>query len=259
MKKSIVFAVLASVLLYSTTACSQMKVIKGSDKYITRKASVDSFHGIKVTGSPDVIYTQTTGQPSIEIYGQDNIVPLVEAIIEKGTLVIKFKNNTNITNVRNLEVKVNGPALEKISVAGSGGVFFPKGLETDNKLSLKVAGSGDIQGDKVVCSSLEMSVAGSGDIKLTGVDCPAVRGSVAGSGDIYVSGSGENASFSVAGSGDVHAQGFEAENVEARVSGSGDIRCFATQKLSGGVSGSGDVRYKGNPEISFSKKGLRRL
>lgn len=260
MKKSfIITAILTMVLATTAVSCNTSKEVKGSKNYITRRASLENFHSLRVAGSPDVVYIQSNKQPGIEIYGQDNIVPLIEAIIENGTLIIKFKKNTTITNVRKLEIKVTGPALREATVQGSGDISFADGMKTDNALSLQVRGSGDIDGNRIEAQTLDLRVQGSGDIKLHRVRTSETTATVQGSGDIHINGKSRNANYKVNGSGDIHAQDLEVENVEARVSGSGDIRCFATKTLTGGVSGSGDVSYKGNPEISFSKKGLRRL
>jgi len=233
--------------------------VVGSKNYITKNVDVESFNHIIVQGSPDLIYTQTSsGKPKIEIYGSDNIVPLIETIVNDNTLTVKFKSNTNISNPGKLEIRVTAPNIESMGVKGSGDIYIPKGMSTSN-LILKVSGSGDITGKDINCDALNLSVGGSGDITLNRVKATNVNAKVSGSGDITIDGTTTNADYSVAGSGDITAKNLKADNVQAVVSGSGDITCHADKSLTGKVRGSGDVGYKGNPEISFSKKGLRKL
>lgn len=258
MKSLYSLALVAAILLSTVTACAQNHVV-ANKKYITKNIDVKSFKHISVLGSPDVIYTQTNGgKPTVEIYGSDNIIPLLEVTVNDNTLSVNFKKNTSISNSGKLEIRVSAPAVESMKVRGSGDISIPNGMSTSG-LALNVQGSGDISGKNITCNDLEISVAGSGDIKLSNVKATNIQANVAGSGDIELNGKATNAKFNVAGSGDISAQKLEAENVQANVSGSGDITCHAIKTLKGKVNGSGDVGYKGNPEISFSKKGLRKL
>lgn len=258
MKNLFTHIFIAVLVLSTATACAQNRVV-GSKKYITKNVNVESFKHIAAIGSVDVIYTQTDGgKPQIEIYGSDNIVPLIETTVEHNTLTVKYKKNTSVNNPGKLEIRVSAPAVESMKISGSGDIFIPKGISTPT-LSIKISGSGDIDGKKITCNNLDMSVSGSGDIKLTGIKATNVNANVSGSGDVELEGTTANANYHVTGSGDVTAHKLIADEVQATVSGSGDITCHATKTLKGKVSGSGDVGYKGNPEISFSKKGLRKL
>ena len=191
---------------------------------------------------------------------------------------IGFKKNVNVS-YKKLEVRVSAETLNGISVAGSGDIFLKNGLQTDDNLTINVAGSGDIKGSGIKCNDMKVSVAGSGDINANNITCNNLKVSVAGSGDMIlknvtaagteasVAGSGsatitgttQTASYSVAGSGDLLTEGYEAQRVSASVAGSGSIKCFATEFLKVRTSGSGKVGYKGNPELDYPKKSLYKL
>lgn len=256
MKKNLLSGLMAIMVLFSMTACAQ---ITGSKNYITKKVNIGAFQGIKLMGSPDVIYTQREGAPSVEIYGSDNIVPLIETYVEEGYLIIKYKKNTQIRNSGKLEVRVTAPAINQLSVSGSGDVKLTNGITTPKDLSISIAGSGDIEGGKIKCNNLSVKISGSGDINLTGIDAGRAEVRIAGSGNIDVAGNCTDLEYSVSGSGDINGANLKARNVAAHISGSGDIKCHATESLKGGVSGSGAVGYKGSPRIEFSKKGLYKL
>ncbi|NDV58099.1 head GIN domain-containing protein [Bacteroides sp. 519] len=256
--RNLVVAITALITI-SVIACAQ-NTITGNKNYTTKKVDVkNEFTAITVNGSPDVYYTQTSGKPSVEIYGSSNIIPYVEVFVKGETLIVQYKRNTSINNPGKLEIRVSAPDVSTMTVHGSGDIYIEKGINTNKDLSFNVHGSGDIQGKNLKCNTLAASVHGSGDINFSGVSCSNIDANVHGSGDIVLNGKARNASYHVSGSGDITANGLQANNVEAYVNGSGDIRCFATDKLSGKVSGSGDVGYKGNPEIDFSRKGLHKL
>ena len=223
-------------------------------------------------------FTQKSGRPEVEVYTSDNIVDLLDIKVKDNTLYIGFKKDVNVS-YKKLEVRVSAETLNGISVAGSGDVFLKNGLQTNDNLSINVAGSGDIKGSGIKCNDMKVSVAGSGDINADNITCNNLKVSVAGSGDMVlrnvtatgteasVAGSGsatitgttQTATYSVAGSGDLLTEGYEAQRVTASVAGSGSIKCFATEFLKARTSGSGKIGYKGNPELDYPKKSLYKL
>lgn len=275
-------------LIISTTACSQSKnyssgnwsnkKVVASNTYVTKDIKVDNFKKISVAGSPDVTFTQKSGHPEVEVYTSDNIIDLLDIKVKDNTLYIGFKKNVNVS-YKKLDVRVSAETLNGISVAGSGDIFLKNGLQTDDNLTINVAGSGDIKGSGIKCNDMKVSVAGSGDINANNITCNNLKVSVAGSGDMIlknvtatgteasVAGSGsatitgttQTASYSVAGSGDLLTEGYETQRVSASVAGSGSIKCFATEFLKVRTSGSGKVGYKGNPELDYPKKSLYKL
>lgn len=245
---------------FSTTSCSQGPIIKGSKNYITKEVKVSNFNAIKLMGSADITYQQSS-KTEVKIYGSDNIIPLLETFVDGNTLIIKFKKNTHIMNVGKLDIKVSSPDLNQLSINGSGDVKFANGIQTQGNIELGINGSGDIQGKSFKCRNMSISINGSGDISLHQINSAKCSAQISGSGDITLSGKTIDAEYHISGSGDISASGLEAINVTATTSGSGDISCFANGgKLSGRVSGSGDVSYKGNPkDIDFPRKGLHKM
>ena len=180
-------------------------------------------------------------------------------MVQNNSLTVKFKNNTSIQNRGKLEIRVSGPALNRIALSGSGDIKLVNGIQTDDNLNIKIQGSGDIAGNKISCNLLSLSINGSGDMTLNRIDALKAEVGINGSGDISLSGTCKNAEYSINGSGDIQASELETENVTTSINGSGDISCYATESLKGRVSGSGEVAYRGEPQIDFSKKGLRKL
>lgn len=90
--KSISISSFAAILLiWTITACSPSNRVTGSNNYITKQIKVEKFNGLQLTGSPDVIYKQAQGKPSVEVYGQDNIVELLDIYVQNNSLTVKFK------------------------------------------------------------------------------------------------------------------------------------------------------------------------
>ena len=126
--KSISISSFAAILLiWTITACSPSNRVTGSNNYITKQIKVEKFNGLQLTGSPDVIYKQAQGKPSVEVYGQDNIVELLDIYVQNNSLTVKFKNNTSIQNRGKLEIRVSGPALNRIALSDMEQDRCPKG------------------------------------------------------------------------------------------------------------------------------------
>lgn len=279
MKGKTFVAVLAALLM-GCNACSQVwnaKRIKESKNYVTKEIKVDNFHELNVVGSPSVHFTQKAGKPSVKIHTSDNIAEALNIYEKNGTLYVGFKKDYNVSYSK-LDIEITAADLNSISLSGSGDIYLDNGLNTD-KLTVSLAGSGDIAGKNIRCTQLTASLGGSGDVNLTDVECSTatanlrgsgdlalqglltstVTASIAGSGDLTVAGKAEKASYKVTGSGDLHATGMKANYVNARVSGSGDITCHATDYLKAYTTGSGSIGYKGNPQLDIAKKGIHKL
>lgn len=284
---SIILSLALSVLNFSACAGQQYshnhqngmwgETVKASGNYVTKNIRVDDFTKLNIAGSLDVSYSQKPGKPQVEIYTSDNVVNLLDIRVKNGALNVGFKKNTRVS-YNKLEIRISSPTLNVLNLAGSGDVELVNGLKTDD-LKISVAGSGDVEGSRIVCTDLTISIAGSGDIECDDITCDNLKASVAGSGDMklknvtanftqasvagsgtaILSGSTQEAEYSVAGSGDLFASDFVARRASATVSGSGDIKCHATDFLKARTSGSGNVGYKGNPELDYPKKGLYKL
>lgn len=260
--KTCSFVVLLIGMLMPLTASSCLnngQRISGSKNYITQEVKVEPFNAIKLMGSADIIYQQDS-RTHVEIYGSDNIVPLLDTYVEGNTLIVKFKKNTTIWNKGKLEVRVFSPELNKLTINGSGDIKLVNGIQTEQDIELGINGSGNILGEGFSCQQMSVFINGSGNISLQQIQSKECIAKVAGSGNIKLNGETVNAKYSISGSGNIGASALKASNVGASTTGSGCIRCYASGKLVARVKGSGDIAYKGEPkEIDFPRKGLRKL
>ncbi|KAA6324576.1 hypothetical protein EZS27_026108 [termite gut metagenome] len=233
--------------------------VEASKNYVTRVVETDHFNAISLSGSLNVVYTQTDDEVHVEVYGSDNIVDLLDVYTKNGSLIVGFKKNVQVYNGKEVEVRVFAPSLDKMKITGSGDIIIASGLKTDGDLFLSVTGSGDVTGSDIRCAQLSLSVTGSGDIELNDVEVENTQAHVTGSGDINLSGTTQRADYSVSGSGDIDAVRLEADQVSANTTGSGDISCYAVSFLTARRVGSGSIFYKGDPEIDTSQKGIHKL
>ena len=256
--KSLKVTSMLAVLMFLFITGMQAQTVTPSKKYITKELNnVSNFSSIKVLGSTDVEYRQSSGSKTeISIYGSDNLVDLLEVSTANGVLQVNIKKGVKIlSGERRLKVIASSPSLDEVDIKGSADVYL-KGTIKGADLTLNITGSGDIEAENLQYTNIFALVKGSGDIDLKNVKATTVVSEVNGSGDINMKGSAQKATLTVNGSGDISAEKLAATNVVATVAGSGDIVCYASGQLDARVSGSGDIEYKGSPSV-VNKQGKK--
>ena len=252
--KSLKVTSMLAVLMFLFITGMQAQTVTPSKKYITKELNnVSNFSSIKVLGSTDVEYRQSSGSKTeISIYGSDNLVDLLEVSTANGVLQVNIKKGVKILS---LKVIASSPSLDEVDIKGSADVYL-KGTIKGVDLTLNITGSGDIEAENLQYTNLSAYIKGSGDIDVKNVKGTTVKTIVSGSGDVNIKGAAKWAALTVNGSGDISADKLAATEVIATVSGSGDISCYASKQLDAKVSGSGDIEYKGNPSI-LNKQGRK--
>ncbi len=228
----------------------------------SEERSVKPFNAVTNTCPFDVIYEQSREQYVI-VEGDEDVFDRLHTDVRHGELEISI-DRARYRNVR-LRVRVGSPDITKLNMDGSGAIECQSDIVADGELTLRVAGSGDLNTGYVKCRSLETSVAGSGDLRVQRIEASDMEVSVTGSGDwsakevladnlkVSLAGSGDididyanvesKLTASVAGSGDISVNG-KANDVEAKVIGSGDISGRLTYKsINRTKSGSGDIDW----------------
>lgn len=271
--KSLIFTISISVLLILSVSAATKKQINitASNKYITKEiGSVQDFNKIVSTGFATVEYKQSSGRPKVSIYGSDNVIEYFDVYTEKGTLVIKMRDNVNV-NVKGdhkITITASSPDLYSGVISGSGKLNVANGIDTRQDAVFTVTGSGRIEVKSLKCSDLKTVVSGSGKVYVKNISCKDIHASVTGSGKVdvenarcgnanaNVSGSGklslsglaEKANYSVTGSGKIEGGQLKAPNTQVVISGSGKTSCYAEDVLNARITGSGKVEYYGNPQ-----------
>ncbi|MBO4724712.1 MAG: DUF2807 domain-containing protein [Bacteroidaceae bacterium] len=202
---------------------------------------VRPFDGVVNTCPFDVYYEQSDVQYVI-VEGDEEYFDRLHTDVKRGVLEISIEP-ARYRNVR-LRVRVGSPEITLLSMAGSGSIICKSNIVTDDDLSLRMAGSGDLVTANITCDNLQSSLTGSGDLKLGRVEAEDVDVNVSGSGDWGASRiKADNLEISLAGSGDVDIVNVDIDdNLSASVAGSGDIRVSGhAHNVTAKVAGSGDI------------------
>jgi hypothetical protein len=188
------------------------------------------FTGLALSLPGTVEVRSGSGTEGVTIETDDNLLPLIETVVEDGTLKLRSKRGTNV-RTRNLKIVVQARELDRLSLGGSGTIVAD--ALRGSRLKFDIGGSGSIKVGRIEGESASINLGGSGDLK-------------AGEGSV------RSVSVSVGGSGTVDMARVRTENASITVAGSGDATLWVRDALSLTVAGSGDVGYYGDPRITTS-------
>jgi hypothetical protein len=206
--------------------------VQGNGKIVKQNRDVGHFSALatSVGGSVEIRMGATE---SVSVESDDNIVPLIETVVEGGTLRIRPVRKDMHLDTRTMKIVVQVRTLDKIAVAGSGSVDA-------NQLRVE---------------NLAVNVGGSGSINLRDIQSESVTIALGGSGDLKASGNTERMQVSIGGSGRVQAERLAARTAAVSIGGSGQATVWAAKSLNLSVAGSGDIAYYGDPSVSKSVVG----
>jgi hypothetical protein len=202
--------------------------VQGNGVIKRQQRELGHFNGVSSTLSAKVeIRIGTTESVTIET--DDNLLPLIEAVVEDGILNLRTtKRNMNL-QTRTLKIVVQARALDHISLGGSG----------------------SIDSDALRARKIQVDLGGSGTVNLKGIEADAMSVNLGGSGDVTAAGgTAKNVSMSIGGSGNVKMGQVRSDTVSVTIAGSGAATVWAQKSLSLTVAGSGDVNYYGDPHVT---------
>jgi hypothetical protein len=226
--------------LASSLGWGDGELVQGSGNVTRQARKVEHFTGLAVA-VPGNVELRIGNSEGVTIETDDNLQPLIETVVEGGTLKIQpAKRNLGI-RTRNLKIVVQARSVERISLAGSG----------------------TVEADPLRAPKLKFDIGGSGSINVKNLEAESVAVIIGGSGDLKVGGgSARQLSVTIGGSGNVEMGQVKADSASVKVGGSGEATLWAANALSMTIAGSGNVNYYGDPTLSktvLGSGGARRL
>jgi len=222
MKQLIV--ILSALVLFSSC---RYKHIQGNGIIAKQSRTAAKANRIKMAGNFEVEISQAS-TTSIQIEGDENLLPFIIVEDRGGYLVIKERDYFSYSSTDGIKIFISTPNLEEVILAGSGNIIGKSKFIGSDKLVLKIAGSGDMKME---------------------VNTPRVESEIAGSGTISIKGETKEENIKIAGVGNFYADELKAENAKVSIAGSGDVKVFAASELEVNIAGAGSVFYKGNPNL----------
>lgn len=201
---------------------------KGNGISVNQEINTDEFNKISINSFVDVYYTQTTGEQSITLTCDENLIEYYKVEVRDGELVVDCKNAI-LNHKVDTYINVCSPTLHGVTVSGSGDLHIDESITVEKDFSLKLSGSGDADIAGINAESATVSISGSGDVEIDNMKV-------------------ESAQINNSGSGDVEIDHLTAEIIKVTTTGSGDctLGCKDSGSLDIQISGSGDITLSGS-------------
>ena len=188
----------------------------------------------------DTIQSSVTG--IVEVYKNDvckviicidsNLEKYIKIDVKDGILIIDTNKYPRCI-FSEFTVKVYAPHINGIALAGTGGIKIIDGIAAP-AMDINVTGKGSVEGS---------------------INCDAVTINITGGGSIKINGSGKISDITINGNGHFYGSEYQTDDVSVKLAGAGGAEIYAVNTLHANITGSGKIKYKGNPELSLTKKG----
>lgn len=236
MRRPLAIALITAVAATALAACSRDRV-EDAGPQGSRNFAVGDFTKIAVAGPYDVRVV-TGGKPGVSATGPQNILDRMVVEVDGESLEI-HPERKGLTD--RVSFGKHAPVIVQVTTAALAGAA--------------IAGSGDINVDKITGDSFDGKIAGSGSLTLGAVDLKALTISIGGSGDVRGQGKAARADYRIAGSGDIQLPNVQTNDLEVSIAGSGNVAAHASGTAKVNIVGSGDVRVTGGAKCDVSKAG----
>ena len=228
-KIQVLFALL--VLLFGTSSCFDETFIEGNGIVRTEIRGAEGFNEIASSG--DFIVSVTPGSSyAVEITAESNLLPYISTNVDGKTLKIRTTGIHSLRQSEPIEIFITTPALNGLSLSGSG--LIKTGSFISDDFTIALSGSGDID---------------------TQISAETLKANVSGSGSIIVKGDAFDSEFVISGSGKIKSYDLEQDICKAVISGSGDMYVNVSKTIDARISGSGRINYINFPVVHTSISG----
>ena len=225
-------AVCANAALASPWSWIFGEEVAGSGTIKQQIRDIGHFTAISLD-APAAVELRQGSAERITIETDDNLIPLIKAFVENGSLKIQSSRKNTRLRPTSLKIIVEAKTIHRLSVKNSGSIHA--GRLDSLELSVNIGGPGDIHIKTLQSKELAVSLGG---------------------GAVFeAAGGADSVSLSIGGSGDVQTGNLASDEVSISLGGAGRAVVWARKRLRLSLAGSGSVSYYGDPEIGKSATG----
>lgn len=230
----------AAIIIAASAAVTACGHDRGEDAgpMVSRNYAIGNFQEIEVAG-PYEVEIRTGGAASAKAEGSEKLLAKTRVEVKDGKLMIGPDGDHGTFH---FGWSTRGKAKFVVTVPQLSGAT--------------IAGSGDIQVDKVQGDGFQGAVAGSGDIDIHQIQVQSLKLSIAGSGSVKAaSGTAQGGKFDIAGSGDLDLSNVDTKEMQISIAGSGDLQAHSTGSAQITIMGSGNATISGGAKCQVTKMG----
>jgi Putative auto-transporter adhesin, head GIN domain len=231
------FAMISTLLTVALllSACANFSLLQGSGKIVRESRAVSDFTAVEICCGMQLTLTQ--GEPtSVEIEGDDNILPEIETLVAGDRLTVQFRQRIGLwTNTRTpIQVYVTMPTISGVEVSG-GGALTASTIQSD-AFQLTLSGGSHADIDELQVTELRADLSGGAHATIMAGTVPTQL---------------------IDASGGSHYLAEELQSAQANldISGGSEARIWASDSLVVDASGGSEVAYYGRPNVEQDVSG----
>jgi hypothetical protein len=211
MKRTLIFLSLALVAL---SGC-KFGNVRGSGTMRLERRDVPAFTAVDVSGAYDVEIVAQKEQ-SLEVEGDDNLLPLIKTEVRDG--VLRIYNEKGFNTRQKLHVRITLKDLDGINASGASDIVATNVKTDEFNVEASGAGSLQISGET---KTLDVGMSGAGELKARNLHAESVQIKLSGAAhaDVYAT---QSLDASVSGAGNIDYYG-DPKNIKEDRSGAGEI------------------------------------
>jgi hypothetical protein len=219
--------ILLAIILVSGLGCyiSAPMALQGSGVSKTETRELPTLTGkVEVQGA-----FRATIRPgdkgSVQLSGDDNILPLVETDVTDGSLVIRIKDDTAIRPNVTLKADITLPKLTSLTASGA---------------TIVRATAGE-------CERFEAHASGASRVTVEGIKSEKVAFTLDGASDLTADGATSDLKVESNGASQIHAAKLSADSADVNLSGASRAEVAAAKSVRGDASGASNLEVVGDP------------
>jgi hypothetical protein len=196
------------------------QVLVGSGIPFTESRETEPFSGLEISGA--IKASVTIGQPqSVEVSGDDNLVPMIITEVRDGTLVVRMEPWSRIQTKEDFTVTIVTPELQELSVSGACHVDV-EGLEV-GEFTVDISGASHVAASGR-CNQLVADLSGASALKCVALEAESVKLDVSGASNAKVTAT-DRLAAEASGASTVRYAG-DPGSVKADTSGASSIKAM---------------------------------
>ncbi|MGE5124316.1 MAG: head GIN domain-containing protein [Acidobacteriaceae bacterium] len=212
------------------------ETIIGSGNLVTETRPVSGVSRVELMIDAN-LEIQQGSQESLQVTGDDNILPVLQTNVVGGKLNIRYQPQVNVREIRQ-------PKL----------VLMVKDLT-----SLRLSSSGTVNVGPLTTGNFDLDLTSSCNVSFQDIKADRITTNITSSGDIDIQGTANSLQLNVSSSGNFRGEDLQVQRANVSLTSSGDVTLWVVESLDVHLSSSGNVAYYGNPTIHQSTSSSGRL
>lgn len=205
---------------------STAAVAKGEDRDVPAFSAVHISAGMKAT-------IEIGPRRPVHIEADEATLPLVETVVEDGTLQVRFQRSTRWHGEHTVKLTIQTPELRAVGASGGSIVraVFSRGQRS------------------------EIEASGGSEITARGVDASELDAQASGGSILTIDGTADRVTLQLSGGSQLHGRDFSARDADVHGSGGSQAELKASGSIRGSLSGGSQLHVTGGASTKVATSG----